>query len=139
MARATVPLWMRGNKFSAKKVEYNGVTYDSKAEARRAQELDLLLRFNEIVSWKGQVKFQLCPALSYKADFVVETRPGKRHAEDVKGYSKFVQRWAIVRQHWAIANPMPLIILRSAGPTRWDRYTLSPKGREIPVTGGDIV
>lgn len=83
------------HKFHAKKTEYNGVTYDSKKEAKRAEELDLLVETHEITNLQRQVPFELQPAfknnenkavraITYIADFVYQQN-GKTIVEDVKG------------------------------------------------------
>jgi hypothetical protein len=79
------------NKYHAKKTCYNGVTYDSKREAERAWELDLLQRAGEISDLKRQVPFELIPkqagerAVIYKADFTYRDKAGRLIVEDVKG------------------------------------------------------
>ena len=98
-----------GNKYHAKKyTSSDGEVFDSKREARRYEELLLLLRGGLIAELKRQVKFLLIPAqrepdrvgvrgglvrgasiereVSYIADFVyVDTDSGKQVVEDVKG------------------------------------------------------
>lgn len=71
-------------KYGNNPTEYKGVRYDSAKEARRAQELDLLLAAGEIVSWRGQVPFALPGGVRYYADFVILERGGRYRVEDVK-------------------------------------------------------
>jgi len=72
--------------------------YDSKAEARRAQELHLMERAGVIRDLQEQVKFVVCPAQKdakgkliereafYLADFVyIDCKTGQQVVEDVKG------------------------------------------------------
>lgn len=74
------------NKYSAKKT--NG--YDSKAEAKRAEELKLLQRAGKITDLQEQVPFELIPkqagerAVVYKSDFTYWEN-GSFVVEDVKG------------------------------------------------------
>lgn len=49
------------NKYRNKKVEINGIVYDSKKEAKRHQELLLLEKAGEIMNLQRQVKFVLIP------------------------------------------------------------------------------
>ena len=77
------------SKYGNKKTEYNGFTYDSKKEANRAQELDLLERAGEISDIERQVPFvcevngkKIC---TYKADFRYKEKDGTVVVEDVKG------------------------------------------------------
>ena len=85
---------MGKNKYNAKKVEINGIKFDSKREARRAEELWLLEKAGKISNLKLQPKFKICDAVKYKdhrklparyyiADFeYIEN--GERVIEDVK-------------------------------------------------------
>ena len=43
------------NKYGAKKTEYRGVVYDSKWEAQKAYELDMLQRAGKITDLQRQV------------------------------------------------------------------------------------
>lgn len=88
------------SKYGSRKVEINGIKFDSKKEARRFQELSLLERAGAIKDLKMQVKFVLIPAqyaeidgkrkcvereCAYKADFVY-TENGEQVVEDTKGF-----------------------------------------------------
>ena len=99
----------RGNKYGASKVTVDGVTFDSKKEARRWQELKILEKAGKITNLRRQVKFVLIPTqravdeigprggrrpgkvlekeLDYVADFVYE-EDGEKIVEDVKGYKE---------------------------------------------------
>ena len=75
-------------KYRNKVTFYNGQRYDSKKEATRAMELDILKRAGEIEGYQRQVRFpiqvnnqHIC---AYIADFVVQGK-GKQWVEDVKG------------------------------------------------------
>lgn len=77
-----------GNKYSAKKTysELCGRMFDSKAEARRGEELALLEKAGEITELEYQAPYQLClkPNIKIKVDFRY-TKDGKQILEDVKG------------------------------------------------------
>jgi len=71
------------------KTLYNGVTYDSKAEARYAQFLDKLKSEGKIVSWRRQVPFAVYDDTgSYKmiVDFLVIYSNRQEIHEVKKGY-----------------------------------------------------
>ena len=51
------------NKYGNKKVEYDGITFDSKKEAIRYAELKLLEKSGHIKDLQRQVKFVLIPSL----------------------------------------------------------------------------
>ncbi len=88
------------NKYGNKKIEINGIVYDSAKEARRHQELLLLERAGAIQKLDRQVEFELIPAqfsevngkrkcierkCSYIADFVYYEN-GEKVVEDTKGF-----------------------------------------------------
>lgn len=96
------------SKYGAKKVEIDGIIFDSKKEGRRYQELKMLQKAGEISDLQRQVKYILIPAqrepdtegprggiikgkllereCSYIADFVYKDTKGNTVVEDVKGY-----------------------------------------------------
>lgn len=97
------------NKYHSKKVEINGIVFDSKKEAKRWGELSLLETAGAISDLKRQVKYVLIPAqrepdtvgvrggikkgktiekeCCYIADFVYEDLTlNKTVVEDTKGY-----------------------------------------------------
>lgn len=86
------------NKFGAIKTEVAGITFDSKAEARRYGQLIMLERAGHIAGLTRQVPFVLAPsvkfegakrikpALRYVADFCYsDIKTGRVVVEDVKG------------------------------------------------------
>lgn len=93
-------------KYRNKKVEVDGIVFDSKKEAKRWQELRLLEQAGEIGDLRRQVKFELIPSqydtvghtktgkpikrcyerpCTYIADFAYVDAQGKPHVEDTKG------------------------------------------------------
>lgn len=94
-------------KYNSKKITRNGITFDSKKEARRYGELLLLERAGEITDLQRQVEFVLIPAqrdpdtigvrggvkkgrtielaVKYIADFVYKEND-KTVVEDTKGF-----------------------------------------------------
>lgn len=87
---------MRRSKYHAKTTVIEGKAFDSRKEARRWKELQLLQRAGAISDLQTQVKYVLIPAqrgpdgkviereASYYADFVY-TEAGKLVVEDAKG------------------------------------------------------
>ena len=80
------------NKYRNRKTEIDGIVFDSKREAQRYAELQLLQRAGKIRDLSMQVEFELIPkqdgerACEYKADFVYHMADtGKMVVEDVKG------------------------------------------------------
>lgn len=93
------------NKYKNRKVEVDGIVFDSKKEAKRYQELLMLEKAGAIKDLQRQVKFVLIPAqystedftktgkakciereCTYLADFVYKDHKGRTCVEDVKGY-----------------------------------------------------
>lgn len=79
------------SKYHAKKTEVDGITFASRKEAARYQELRLLERGGVITDLRLQVPFVLVEkscygrAIKYVADFVY-IEDGQMVVEDVKGY-----------------------------------------------------
>lgn len=103
---------MRRSKYGNRKAVVDGITFDSRKEANRFQELRMLERAGKIKALERQVKYVLIPTqreasfevyksgpnkgrrkpgkvveheCSYVADFVY-TKDGETVVEDVKGY-----------------------------------------------------
>lgn len=76
-------------KYSNRKTEVDGITFDSAREAKRHRELDLLYKAGQISRPARQVRFPLPGKTAYVADFLyLEKRPLAPPAlvvEDVKG------------------------------------------------------
>ena len=97
-------MWYGGkSKYHATKTVVDGITFDSKKEAKRYDELKLMERAGAIKDLQRQVRYELIPAFdvdgkhyrptSYVADFVyVDTKSGKEVVEDCKGYRTDVYR-----------------------------------------------
>lgn len=91
------------NKYRNVKTVVDGISFDSKREARRWQELVLLERAGKIRDLERQTKFQVAPAVIldgrkkpavvYKADFSYRDPDTRRLTiEDCKGVSTAVYR-----------------------------------------------
>ncbi|MBU3577524.1 DUF1064 domain-containing protein [Polynucleobacter sp. UK-Kesae-W10] len=86
------------SKYNAVKVQVDGITFASKAESVRYQELKFLERAGHIHKLELQPKFELAPsvkfkgatratpALRYLADFKYIDHLGETIVEDVKGH-----------------------------------------------------
>lgn len=119
----------RRSKYNAKPTEYGGVRYDSKAEAKRAEQLDRLIAQGAVRWWLRQVPVDVGePGVDkpYRVDFLVcMVEPDfttSVHAEDVKGVStaSFNRH---VRQ-WRKRGPFPLHVIRKG------KTEVIPKGGE---------
>jgi hypothetical protein len=113
----------RANKYRAKRTLYNGRVYHSKLEAKRARELDLMLRAGLLISWEPQPAV-LLDVLPYKPDFRVISAGGTIY-EDTKGRPD--GRWPIIVRLWREHGPAPLHVLRRAKGGGWDVEVI-PRG-----------
>ena len=86
----------RGSKYGNKKVEVDGILFDSKREARRYLDLKAMEIAGQIQNLQLQVKYMLIPSqridgkvvereVTYVADFVYEQN-GETVVEDTKGH-----------------------------------------------------
>ena len=97
------------NKYHAKPVEIDGIKFDSKTEARRFQDLQLLERSGEIRQLRCHPRFALIPGFTYRGQRI---RPSYYEAdfayhegaefvvEDVKGAIEtavFKLKWKLMK------------------------------------------
>lgn len=91
-----------GNKYGAKKTEFNGKRYDSKFEAGIAQELYLRQQAGDIEAVEPQFKVEMwchrpngLPAfkVSHKVDFRVTNNDGSYELIEAKGVETTDYRW----------------------------------------------
>ena len=85
----------KSNKYHAVKTSYNGIKYDSKKEARFAQELDLRIKAGDVKYYERQPSFILQPSykigkrtirdIRYIADFKIYHNDGRVEIVDCKG------------------------------------------------------
>ena len=106
---------MRKHKYNAKRTKYNGRTYDSKAEAEYAMNLDWKLKAGDIHYWTPQVRFQLGPDFETRVDFmvcIVDKSDGQQYweAHEVKG--RETPQFKRVRKLWDKYVPMTLVIAK---------------------------
>jgi hypothetical protein len=89
-------VYSSSGKYKNKKVEIDGVTFDSKKEAKRYGELKLLQRINEINDLELQPKYPIVvngkKIATYIADFRYRKSDGSTVVEDVKGVRTPVYR-----------------------------------------------
>jgi hypothetical protein len=115
------------SKYHATRTEYNGWIYDSKGEANRAAELDLLVKSScgghgGVIRWIPQVPFYLgCRANKYVVDFLVWTYEDcagasmgeATHAEDFKGFE--TQKFLRDLRLWRQFGKFPLHVVTGKG------------------------
>jgi hypothetical protein len=121
-----------GNKPPAKRSKYRNVrtaykgrTYDSKAEAERAGDLDMMKMAGHVWKWYPQVAFVL-EGVRYIVDFLVFRKPGECWAEDVKGV--VTPRFRAVKQLWFLHGPCELRIITRQGKALRATESIQPTG-----------
>lgn len=123
---AREPPTPKPSKYRNKRTEYGGRTYDSKAEAIRAEQLDWEKSAGLIREWTPQPAYHLgCPEHTYRADFEVIGKDGETWTEDVKGTetSKFRQD----KRLWRVYGPHPLRVLKRGKETE----VIEPQGVDL--------
>lgn len=106
--RKKTPTQNDSGKFKNQKVTIDGHKFDSKAEARRYEELKTLAQTQKIVDLRLQVRFDLIPAqridgkcveraCQYLADFTY-MEDGKLVVEDVKSPATITPAYIIKRK-----------------------------------------
>lgn len=104
------------NKYSAKKTVYKGITYDSKWEAQRAYELDMLQRVGQIKNLEHQKRFilqdgyvnnkgQKIRPISYIADFVYQSKSGQWYCEDTKSPATKTELYRVKKKMFEYKYP----------------------------------
>ncbi len=95
----TVNYWRhykKKNKYNAQKMNYGGVSYHSKFEARVAEDLDWRIKAGEIKSWERQVKISIDVngkhICNYFIDFKVYHHDKSIEFIEVKGFETEVWR-----------------------------------------------
>jgi hypothetical protein len=102
---------MTRSKYNAKRCEIDGEKFDSRLEARRFAQLQIMERAGRITKLARQVRFPLKAGLSvlghYVADFVYLDLGGTEIVEDAKGVLTPLCRWKL--KHMAAqGNPVTL-------------------------------
>lgn len=113
------------HKYHAKPTTYNGVRYDSKAEAEHAAVLDLAKRSGAIADYRRQVPLPIGEEgvdKPYRVDFVVLENDGSVHGEEVKGAEDSIFRRR--KRQWAKRGPFPLWVIKGK------HTTILPRGTE---------
>ncbi len=112
-------------KFRNVPTRYNGVRYDSIAEAGYAHYLDILMREEFIRGWLRQVPFQLGPDFKTRVDFLVIDNDMRCEAHEVKGYE--TARFKTIRRLWPKYAPCPLVVIKAYRGIRVIQETIAGK------------
>lgn len=130
----SLPSHCRRNRLGnvAQRTVYNGVTYDSKAEAEWARNLDIALRGGAIHCWLRQVTVPLVPktseskGVSVRVDFQVFTGPGRCYFDEVKGVE--TDKFKIVKELWCERGPCEMRVRTKKGKTWFCEVVPGKKG-----------
>lgn len=107
------------NKYNSKKIELDGHTFDSKAEARYYEELKLQQEQKKILFFRLQPRYELQESfkksgkthrkIEYVADFEIHHKDGSIETIDVKGFE--TTDFAIKRKLFEKKFPHKLTLL----------------------------
>ncbi|ASB52578.1 DUF1064 domain-containing protein [Bacillus velezensis] len=110
---------MQTNKYGARKTQVDGITFDSRAEAKYYEQLKWYKAFKQIKDFKLQPRFLLQEAfkkngktfrkIEYIADFEVHNLDGSIEIIDIKGVE--TKEFAIKRKLYERLYEMPLKVL----------------------------
>jgi hypothetical protein len=110
------------NKFHAVKTTVDGVRFDSKAEAKRWQELKLMERAGVIVGLQRQIPFPITVnshlICTYIADYVyTEVETGERTVEDCKSKATITPEFRLKAK--LLEATAGIVIRIHTGSPRW--------------------
>lgn len=114
------PMWsqIKGPKYHNTPQTYNGYNYQSKKEANRAAELDMLLKAGEIKGWERQYKLELMMngyrLCNYYMDFRVLNNDGTETWEEVKGFETplWKLKWKITEAQYGDDPKIKLVVIK---------------------------
>src|SRR5690625_5059460 len=111
------------SKYRNKKVQLDGHTFDSKAEARYYQQLKLMERAGEILFFRLQPRYRLLDGfekhgkkhrpVDYVADFEIHHKDGSIEVVDVKGMKTDVFRMKEKMFHKKYPHKLTLVQWKS--------------------------
>ncbi len=97
---------MKPSKYKAIRTTVDGVTFDSKREARRYQELKLLERGGEIRGLERQISYELAPPV--RLDGESRLKPALRYVADFR-YWDFRIHGVVVEDAKGMESPVSRI------------------------------
>lgn len=104
-----------GNKYGAKRMDYNGRLYMSKKEAGYAQDLDLMIKAKVVKEYIPQYRLRLdvngYHICDYLVDFLVIMADGSEELHEVKGFETmlFQYKWRLTEALYGNKYKMVLI------------------------------
>lgn len=107
----------KGNKFGAKRAEWNGRTFDSTGEMEYAQHLDLRRKAGEVRRVTYQHKIRLESSGVFICDYLIDFRlvmaDGTIELHEFKGFETDVWRhkWAMTKAQLADVEPNAVLKL----------------------------
>lgn len=112
----------RPHKYGAKRTEYRGQMYDSKAEASYAAELDIKKAAGAIKNWWRAPSIVLVPGkrgerIEYRPDFHVIDADGSTYWVDVKGVETAV--WKLKARLLRHMRPDERLLIVGKDGERW--------------------
>ena len=91
------------SKYHNIKTEADGIAFDSKLEAKRYRELQMLQRAGEIQGFALQPSFLFSSGVRYRPDFIICGKDGQIYCEDAKGHK--TKEFIIKQKIWESEYP----------------------------------
>ena len=120
---------------NAKKQEYNNFLYDSKFEAKHAEDLDYMIKAGEIKSYEQQKTLDLIVngyiVCTYRIDFIVYHLDGTTEYIEMKGYDTPLWRlkWKLFESLYSDLPDVKLTVIYQGKQKR------TPKPKRIKKIG----
>lgn len=105
MRQAAAKKPSKPSKYRNVKTVLDGITFDSKAEARRYAELYLRLRAGELTTLGCQPSFVVAPGVRYIPDFICIDNLGSIWVEDVKSQATMTSTFKLKQKLFETAYP----------------------------------
>jgi len=99
----------KGNKYNAKRSQYNGVWFDSIKEANYAELLDWRVKSKDIKGWDRQITFDLMvnakKIAGIRPDFLITNNDGSQEIHEVKSFVTATPLWQVKWKLFQVLHP----------------------------------
>jgi len=106
--------WSKRGKYRNKPTVVDGRRFMSKLEAKRYEQIKLLVEAGEVKAFRCQPRYELVAGITYVADFEIVWADGRVTVEDVKGVATDVFKLKHrLFDHFYAGKYPPLVVLTS--------------------------
>lgn len=98
------PWAQKQSKYNSKKTVVDGITFDSKKEAKYYCDLKVLRQKGEVLMFLRQVPFHLPGGITYRVDFQIFWAKGEVEFVDTKGFKtqEYIIKKKLVETHYPV-------------------------------------